>query len=51
MEKFNMLSENELLDIDGGVCGIDDGLLLTAFLAAMAIGASVGANSKNRKYK
>lgn len=37
MEKFNMLSENELLDIDGGVCGIDDGLLLTAFLAAMAI--------------
>ncbi len=26
-----MLSENELLDIDGGVCGIDDGLLLTAF--------------------
>lgn len=46
MEKFNMLSENELLDIDGGVCGIDDGLLLTAFLAAMAIGASVGANRK-----
>ena len=39
-----MLSENELLDIDGG-------LLLTAFLAAMAIGASVGANRKNRKYK
>lgn len=31
MEKVNMLSENELLDIDGGVCGIDDGLLLTAF--------------------
>lgn len=49
MKNFNMLSENELFDVDGGVFGVDDVALVTAFLAAMAIGASVGANRKNRK--
>ena len=48
MEKFTSLSENELLDVDGGVFGVDDAALVTAFLAAMAIGAAVGANRKNR---
>lgn len=48
MEKFNSLSENELLDVDGGVFGVDDAALVAAFLAAMTIGAAVGANRKNR---
>lgn len=49
MEKFNMLSENELLDIDGGLFGVDDAAVASVFLAAMAIGAAVGVNRKNRK--
>ena len=48
--KFEEISdEDELLNVDGGVFGVDDAALVTAFLAAMAIGAAVGANRKNRK--
>lgn len=28
---FCEMSQDECINIDGGVCGIDDGLLLTAF--------------------
>lgn len=48
MENFNSLSENELFEVDGGVFGVDDAAVVTAFLTAMAIGAAVGANRKNR---
>lgn len=48
MGKFTSLSENELLDVDGGVFGVDDAALVAAFLTAMAIGATVGVNRKNR---
>ena len=48
MEEFNSLSESDLLDVDGGVFGVDDAALVAAFLAAMTIGAAVGANRKNR---
>lgn len=47
--KFVELNNDEMLDIDGGIFGVDDAALFTVFLGAMAIGAAVGANRKNRK--
>lgn len=49
LENFKELKVEEQMKIDGGIFGVDDALVVTVFLATLAIGADVACNNKNRQ--
>lgn len=48
-DKFEYLTEEEMLDVDGGIFGVDDAIFWGLVGAGFAAGIATGISRKNRK--
>ncbi len=49
MDEFNTLTDEEIMEVEGGIFGVDDVIFWTLVGAGFAGGIATGISRKNRK--